>query len=127
MEFKKRRVNGVPPTPRRLLETVEGTVEPVDVRGQLMIDIPWRLVNIYLFIQCSVEKRVIDIQLLTFPVVECHETQHETEGWQRYDWCKRLVEVDSGDLVVSLDDEASFKATDISLGVFLLLEDPQDW
>jgi hypothetical protein len=83
------------PSPRRLLESVQGLLHEAHVVGGGRVDEVGRLLTVDGLVQVAMEKGVLHVQLMDRPGAKSGDAEDDPDGGRLDSWTERLVVVDA--------------------------------
>jgi hypothetical protein len=83
------------PSPRRLLESVQGLLHEAHVVGGGRVDEAGRLLTVDGLVQVAMEKGVLHVQLMDRPGAKSGDAEDDPDGGRLDSWTERLVVVDA--------------------------------
>ena len=125
-EAKALEMRRKPVKPRlwRLLESIQGLAQEADIIGMSFVDEAGGLLIVHCLREIAVEKGVLDVELVNWPVASSCQVQDGADGRLLYNQRECLVEVEAGALREASDHPASLAALQGAVGIVLVLEDP---
>ena len=112
------------PSPRSLLEAIEGLVEPTDMLRMIRVDEARWLLAVDHLVKITMEKGVLDVELVYRPCTRDGDAEDDADGGGLDDRTERLVEVNARLLREATNNPARLVASESTIRTKLVLEDP---
>ena len=112
------------PSPRSLLEAIEGLVEPTDMLRMIRVDEARWLLAVDHLVKITMEKGVLDVELVYRPCTRDGDAEDDADGGGLDDGAKCLVKVDARLLRKATNHPSSLVASKATIRCELMLEEP---
>lgn len=123
-QYKKKVVEPLEPSTRRLLESVDGFLKFAHMRWFMQVSKPGWLGHVHILAKNTIQERITNIELLNVLRERLGKSQDRPNGRRFYRRTKSLIKVDTLLLCVSLSDQLCLVVLDVTIRTTFDFKDP---